>query len=490
LGVLFLAMDVGTSSVKTAVVGIDGRTVAETACSYPTQRPQPGWAEQDPRDWTVALTKALKSLCAKLNGTQREILGCALSGHGPTLVMVGSHGKPLKPAPTWQDYRSLGQGDALLREADSHAWLGMGPLRTGMAAKLLWAKENWPDACENCRWVGGVKSYVHFWLTGQVASEPSSGPGALEWPKTVFDHIGFPLEKLPAVYPFTHHLGNLRPEVAQATGLPDGLPVYMGLNDGASSTLGSGACEVGDACVSLGTNGVARLVLDRPFDPEHGLEIDAFFWPFVPQRWVVGGMTITGGSSLDWIRSCVGGPEFEVIVQEAEEVPLGSRGVIFLPYLMGRGTPYPMEKARAALLNLDISHGRGEMVRSVMEGVGFALREIFDEFQARGFTLGDVRITGGGVKVDLWRRIMASILNRRMIHAGGDATLGAAIVVATASGHYPDVSSAVESMVHIHQIDEPQAEHVAQYQAAFDIYSDAATKLGFRSNPEGRSEGT
>jgi len=480
LGELLLAMDVGTSSVKVAAITPDGQTKADAACAYPTHRPQPGWAEQDPKDWTQALTKALQSLCKLLDGAQRDFIGGSLSGHGPTLVLVGPGGEPLSPAPTWQDHRSLHQGEALLQEADTRDWLGMGPLRTGMAAKLLWAKENWPAAFEACQWAGGVKSYVHWWLTGLVASEPSSGPGAFEWPQAVFDHIGFPLEKLPQVYPITHHLGGLRQEVAQATGLQAGLPIYMGLNDGASSTLGSGACEAGDACISLGTNGVARLVLDRPFNPEHGLEIDAFFWPFVPERWVVGGMTITGGSCLDWIRACAGAPEYEVIAREAADVPLGSRGTIFLPYLMGRGTPYPMEEARAAFLNLDISHGRGEMVRAVMEGVGFALREIYDEFQARGFALGDVRITGGGARVDLWRQIMAGILDRRMIHAGSDATLGAAIVVASACGLYPDVPSAVRSMVHVRHYDEPEPGQVAQYQSAFEAYTHAASKLGFR----------
>jgi xylulokinase len=472
-------MDVGTSSVKAAVINADGNTVSESAFKYPTYRPQPGWAEQDPRDWTIALTKALQTVSKELRGAEHDIVGCALSGHGPTLVLVGSDGEPLERAPTWQDYRSLAQGDALLGEADSRAWLGMGPLRTGMAAKLLWAKENWRDSFENCQWAGGVKAYVHFWLTGEIASEPSSGPGSMRWPEEIFDYMGFPIAKLPTVYPTTHKLGKLRPEVSKITGLPEGLPVYMGLNDGASSTLGSGAHEPGHACISLGTNGVARLVLGRPFNPEDALEIDAFFWPYIPERWVVGGMTITGGSCLEWIRNCVGAPEFEVIVKEAEGVPLGSRGIVFLPYLMGRGTPYPTDKARAALLNLDISHGRGEMVRAVMEGVGFALREIFDEFISRGFNLGDVRITGGGGGVKLWREIMASILNRRMIHAGGDATLGAAIVIAAASRYYSDIPLAVDAMVHIHDIREPQQEDAEEYHSIFEVYTDAVGKLGF-----------
>lgn len=490
MGDLFLAMDIGTSNVKAAAIDAQGRTFAAVSHAYSTYRPRPGWAEQDPRDWIRTLSNVLKSLSSELGPHQGDLVGCALSGHGPTLVLADARGEPLQLAPTWQDFRSLAQGERLLQEANARDWLSMGPLRTGRAAKLLWARQNWPDAFEKCRWVMGVKEYVHLWLTGKAASEPSSGPGSMEWPAGIFEHIGLPMRKLPDVYPITHQLGDLRPEVAQATGLPAGLPVYLGLNDGASSTLGAGACHAGDACISLGTNGVARLVLDRPFDPEEGLEIDAFFWPFVPNRWVVGGMTITGGSCLDWIRNAAGAPAFEVIIEEAARAPLGSKGVIFLPYLMGRGTPYPQEDARGALLNLDIAHGRGEIVRAVMEGVGFALREIYSEFGARGFALGDVRITGGGARVDLWRRMMADILGRRMIHAGGDAALGAAIVVAVASGRYPDFPAAVDAMVHTMQMDEPIPGHTARYDEIFAKYLSVASDLGFRHGQDARRSPT
>jgi xylulokinase len=211
-----------------------------------------------------------------------------------------------------------------------------------------------------------------------------------------------------------------------------------------------------------------------------GLKINAFFWPFIPGRWVVGGMTITGGSSLEWIRNCIGSISFQELAQEAEQAPAGSRGIIFLPYLMGRGTPFPLENARAAFINLDIAHTRGEVVRAVMEGVGFALREIFAEFELRGFELGDVRITGGGARVGLWRQIMAGILNRRIVHAGGDATLGAAMIVATASGRYQDFPSAVDRMVHIRDINEPNAEHAAGYQQTYEEFLSLSSKLGFR----------
>ncbi len=480
-------MDVGTSSVKAAVIDADGNALLDASCEYPTHRPKPGWAEQDPDDWIRSLKVVLRNLSEKLGDRRSDLVGCSLSGHGPTLVLIGSRGEALKPAPTWQDYRSLPQGDALLEEKFSHDWLGMGPLRTGMAAKLLWAKENWPEAFNSCSMVTNVKGYVHHWLTGEFGVDPSCGPGSYEWPKDVFEYIGLPPHKLPPVYPITHQLGVLRPEVAKATGIPSGLPVFMGLNDGASSTLGSGACDTGHACVSLGTNGVARLVLDHPMDPELGLKIGAFFWPYVPGRWVVGGMTVTGGSCLDWIRGCVGESDFDTIIIEAEKVPHGSNGVFFIPYLLGRGTPYPKENARAAFLGLDISHHRGEMVRAVLEGVGFAIRDIYAELSRYGFDLGEVRITGGGATVSLWRKIMADILNRRMIHSGGDATLGAAMVVAVASGVYSDFSSAAEKMVHIRHVDTPDTDRVDFYNQAFAKYQSLTSKV---NNSSSQSEGS
>lgn len=475
---LLLGIDVGTTSCKVSAFDLRGRVVAQASHQYPTYYPQPGWAEQRAQEWIVALEAALQVLGAQLGPQARRLAGAALSAHGPTLVLADEMGNALTPSPTWQDHRSLPQGERLLKSELGPRWIGMGPPKTGFVAKLLWAKENWPDLFAKCAWAGGVKVHVGYWLTGKLGTDPSSGPGDDVWPAEVFAQIGFPVEKLPLVHSPTGLLGHLRPEVARRCGLPSGLPVNMGLNDGASSTLGSGAIHPGDACISLGTNGVGRLIIDHPFDPEVALLMDAFFWPYVSGRWVVGGMTLAGGSCLSWLREVLG-QEYPSLLEEASKSPPGCNGVIFLPYLMGRGTPLPVSTARGAFLNLTLSTGTGDMVRAVLEGVAFAIKDIFLGFAEVRYKLERIYITGGGARNALWRQIVAEVLGCPLTWAPGDATLGAAILASVGAGLYADIETAVAAMVHTAETIEPEAVRVRAYEDVYPLYRELGKRLGY-----------
>jgi len=479
MGNLLLTLDVGTSSCKAAAIDLEGSKVDEKATPYPTKYPHPGYAEQDAEDWIRASSNSLKKVCTALGDARLDIAGLTVSAHGPTLVLMDKEGRSMKPCHTWQDFRCIEQGERLIREQQNKNWIGLGGTRCGMAAKLLWAKENWPEAFERSKTVCGVKEFMIHWLTGEIASEPSSGPESRIEPEDVFTYIGLPLEKLPKVYSSLHHAGNVRPSLAEELNLPPDLPVYMGLNDGASSTLGAGAYEAGHACISLGTNGVGRLVLDKPFDAELGNAMNAFFWPYIPERWVVGGMTITGGSCLSWVRESMGSPEYERIIDLAEQSPAGSNGLYFLPFLNGRGTPNQNEAARAAFVNMNIAHSQGDLVRAVMEGVAFSIREIYDALQGVGFGVNDIRITGGGAQTALWRKIVCNVMNRNMVLAGGDATLGGAILTTVASGLYADFAEAVSRMVKYIETEKPDQDAVAAYEEHYRTYKTFIEKLGY-----------
>lgn len=476
---LILAMDVGTSSCKAAAIDMKGNKVAECATNYPTAYPQPGYVEQNPEDWEKALSNSVTQVTEKIKNFKNDLVGATVSSHGPTLVLMDDQGKALKPAQTWQDFRCISHGERLVEELENRKWTGLGGTKTGMAAKLLWAKENWSREFEACRWVGGVKEFIVYWLTGEMASEPSSGPGSRIWPEDIFHYIGIPSEKLPPIYSSLSKVGLIKPRLAESLGLPPRLPVYMGLNDGASSTLGAGAYRPGDACISLGTNGVGRLVLDKPFNPDLGMKMNAFFWPYIPERWVVGGMTITGGSCLSWARECMGSPEYDRLIKLAEQSVEGSNGVLFLPFLNGRGMPNQNEKAQAAFLNMQITTNQGDLIRAVMEGVAFSIKEIYDALQSVGFSLGDVHITGGGAKIALWRTIISHVLNRNVILAVGDATLGGAILVAVASGLYAYFDEAVRLMVPFAMPEEPLMQTVEFYGSVFQTYKTKIRQLGY-----------
>jgi xylulokinase len=476
---LILALDVGTSSCKAAAINLLGQKMAEFATEYPTAYPRFGYAEQNPEDWKKALGNSITRVVENIDQSKNHFLGLTVSSHGPTLVLMDEEGLALKPAQTWQDFRCIPQGERLVKEIEDRKWIGLGGTKSGIAAKLLWAKDNWPVEFNRCRWVGGVKEFILLWLTGEIASEPSSGPGSRVWSDDVFEFIGIPVEKLPPIYSSLHQIGYLKPRLAASFRLPDNLPVFMGLNDGASSTLGAGAYRPGDACISLGTNGVGRLILDRPFDSDLGMKMNAFFWPYIPDRWVVGGMSITGGSCLSWARDCMGSSDYDGLIELAERSGEGSHGVIFIPFLNGRGMPNQNEKARAAYLNLQISTGQGDLVRAIMEGVAFSIREIFDAMQSVGYYLGDIRITGGGAKIALWRDIISNVLNRNVMLGGGDATLGGAILTSVASGCYAGFDEAVQEMVHNIDLRRPSKQAVDIYEELFRTYKTSIEQLGY-----------
>lgn len=473
---LLLAIDIGTTYCKAACIDPAGETLASAAQSYPTHNPQHSWSEQRAQDWLIALDAALLQLGRALGDRAALLRAAAFSGHGPTLVLTDAQGNPLEPSPTWQDQRCLAEGNELLSSGVSAEWVGMGPPRTGLAAKLLWAKRNQRSSFDAAAYALDTKSFVGWWLTGEIATEPSSGPGSDHWAREVFDYIGFPVSKLPPVRSSLDTLGTLRQDLAARYGFPDRLPVYLGFNDGASATLGTGAVEPGDACVSLGTNGVARLILDHPFDLSTALELDAFFWPFVPGRWVVGGMTLTGGSCLSWWNAAsVGSADaFDALIAEAEQSPAGSNGVLFLPFLAGRGTPQPDAGARAAFLGMSIGSTRGDLTRAVLEGVALAINDILEKFVELGLAFDRVKITGGGARIPLWCQIIADTLGRPLTRAGGDAVLGSAIAAAVGSGLYQTVPEAVQAMVQPVAMFDPAPSRHAVYRQMYLRYRSCA----------------
>ncbi len=470
---LLIGVDLGTTNGKVACYDLQGRLWAEAARTYPTYRPRPGWHEQDPRDWIAALGSALREVSDQLGPRVEDVAALSVSSFGPGLVMLDSGGEPLAHCPTWQDERSRPQGQRLV-EAVGADWIGPAPPLTGFPAKLLWAIEEMPDQIAHAAWVLGIKDYLLYWLTGEIVTEPSSISGGKEWYVPVFEYIGWPLERLPRVIASTASPGGLRKDLAQQVGLSPDTPVFAGLNDGAAATLGSGAVHVGESVATLATNGVARLVLAERIPSHDVLRRHLFTWPYVAGLWVGGGITHSGAGSLQWLADQLGLPRdpaaYDALLAETAAVPRGSAGVTFLPYLAGRGTPEADPDLRGGFVGVGLEHGRAHLVRAVLEGIAFALREIYAEFERLGMAVGPVRLTGGGARSALWRQILADVLQRPIIRAGGDSTLGVAIVAAVGLGFYPDFATATRVMVKPLSHEIPDPEGVGEYTFLFDAF--------------------
>jgi xylulokinase len=447
---LLIGLDLGTTNAKAAAYTLDGDMVAQASVGYPTLYPQPGRAEQRPADWIAALRRVLRELMISLGERRRELAGIGLSAHGPGLVLVDADRKLLTdPCATWQDERFIPRGQCLL-DAVGPEWLGLGMPRSGFPARLLWMVEEQPEAAARAAYALGIKDYLVGWLTGSFATEPSSGPGRADWWPPVFDAAGWPLERLAPVLPSTATAGGLRDDLAQELGLPPGLPVIMGLNDGASATLASAMTQPGDAMVTVATNGVVRLVLGEPITPLDRLGYALFCWPYVDDLWMAGGFAKCGASALDWFARLLADPQpdFDRLFTEAAESPPGSRGVTFVPYLIGRGSPDADPTAQGSFLGLTLAHQRADLARAVLEGVAFALRDILEHFGYMGKTVRCVRISGGGARSPVWRQIVADVLGYPLRYYAGDSTLGAAIVASVGLGLHSDFLSAVGAMTH------------------------------------------
>jgi xylulokinase len=478
---LLLTLDLGTTNCKAVAFSHDGEPVASASAPYPTLNPREGWYEQRPADWREAARSSLGEVGRRLGPQATNVAGLCLSGWGPGLVLIDAVGTPLNEAsPTWQDNRSLEHGRRLVQEVGPD-WVGGGLPLTGFPAKLSWAIDNWADLARKAAYAIGVKDYILYWLTGTLATDPSSGPYSTRWPSAVFEAVGWDVSRLPPVLPSTAVAGRLRPELAAQLSLPAELPVVLGINDGAAATLGVGAHRGGDAVVSLGTNGVFRLVSRQPLSAEACLERSLFRYPLIEDLWACGGFVLAGGSALSWLAAAVGAPgypaDLDEILDEAGQAPAGSDGVAFLPYLVGRGSPEPNPDAAAAFLGLRLRHERYHLTRAVLEGVAFGAKDIASALDALDLKLKRLFITGGGAASPLWRGIFADVLGFPAGYTQGDSNLGAAIVLAVGLGLEHGLGAAARKLAADPEMTPTSPENVSAYEAAYRAFRSWATRL-------------
>jgi xylulokinase len=250
--------------------------------------------------------------------------------------------------------------------------------------------------------------------------------------------------------------------VVLEVGLPRSLPVALGLNDGGSAVLASGAILPGEGILALSTNGVVFLVADDPVPAADRLERAIFCWPYLDGRWIIGGQTKAGAASLQWLARIIaggpaGGEDLKRLLAEAAGSPHGSHGVRFFPYLMGQGTPRDNPEAKAGFSGLTMRSERADLTRAVLEGVAFALREALEE----------LNLTGGGARSPLWRQITSDVLGRPLGHLQADSCLGAAMLAAVAVGAHPDTGAAARAMARTSDATLPDPDAVERYAALY-----------------------
>ena len=431
----------------------------------PFASPRPGWAEQDPRDWWRACGSAVGKALGSSNLSANEIACVGFSGQMHGAVLLDSADEVVRNAIIWCDQRSEAQTHELEKLFGRDALIQLTcnpPLTNFTLTKLLWVRETEPANWARVAHVMLPKDYVRFRLTGERAVDMADASGTLlldvanrRWSAEVLSKSGIDVGLLPSLHESPAVCGKVSAAGAEATGLRAGTPVVAGAGDQAAGAVGMGIARAGAVSATIGTSGVVFAATDRPaLDPQGRLHT---FCHAIPGRWHVMGVTQSAGLSLRWFRdrfgvvSKDGRDPYDILADEAAAAPAGSEGAFWVPYLMGERTPHLDPNARAALLGLTASHTRGHIIRAVMEGVAYSLKDTFTIFEEMKIPVTSIRLGGGGARSPLWRQIQADVYSHEVeiVAAEEGAAYGAAILAGTGVGAWSSVDEACDKVVRV-----------------------------------------
>jgi xylulokinase len=458
---LFLGLDVSTTGAKALLIDEKGTVISSATAPLTLSTPHPLWSEQDPREWWIGMAKSIRQALEKADVPGSAVTAIGLTGQMHGLVLLDEQGEVLRPAILWNDQRTGAQCDEMrARLGRTHLiqLTGNDALTGFTAPKILWVHQNEPEIYARARHVLLPKDYIRYRLTGEYAMDKADGSGTIlfdlktrDWSPEVLSALEIPADWLPPTFEGSAVTGTVSGLAASETGLAQGIPVVGGGGDQAAQAVGVGAVQSGIIALTLGTSGVVFAATESPLvEPDGRLHA---FCHALPGRWHFMGVMLSAAGSLQWYRDTLA-PQmgFDDLVNEAANVPAGSEGLLFLPYLSGERTPYPDPLARAAWVGLTVRHTRAHLTRAVLEGVAFGIKDSFTLIQNAGLgTIEQVRISGGGAKSPLWRQIMADVLGVELVtvNTTEGAAFGAALLAGVGAGFYADVPAACEATIQI-----------------------------------------
>jgi xylulokinase len=475
-----IGIDVGTQSAKCVVIDSEGAVLGVGQRGYPVLTPRPLWAEQDPAAWWDAIVAATRAAMNQAGVSPDQVRGIGLTGQMHGIVMLDADLTPLRNAIIWMDRRSADLIDAVQTSLAPEIVQSVAANRLSpgfAAATLAWFRAHDPAALDQTRTIIMPKDYAALRLTGIVNTDPSDAAatwlydvGRRQWSDDLVAACGFALDKLPPVRDSTAVIGDLRADTAAELGLRAGIPVVAGAADQAAMLTGAGVIAPGRGALTIATGGQITVVSDRPvIDPKLRLNT---FCHAAPGLWYTMGAILNGGMVLRWWRDVVDpghARSFGDLVDEAAQVPAGSEGLICLPYLEGERTPLMDPDASAAFVGLTRQHTRAHITRAVLEGVAYAFRDCLETLREVGPVPDRFLIGGGGAQGVLWRQIMRNVLgvSLQTLEGAEHTAVGAALLAGVGAGLFADLPDAVARCVRYGEIEEPDAEERAVYDAGF-----------------------
>ena len=488
-----LGVDIGTSGTKTVLFNELGEAIASATVEYPMYQPQNGYAEQDPEDWYNATVSTIKTVVEKSSVNNSEIIGIGLSGQMHGLVMLDENNEIIRKSIIWCDQRTAKEVDEMNEKVGREKLIEItaNPALTGWtAAKILWVKNNEPENYAKCRHILLPKDYIRFKLTGEFATEVSdaSGMQLLDvpnrcWSNEICELLDIDVKLLPEVYESYEVSGRVTSEAALLTSLKEGTAVVGGAGDNAAAAVGMGVVSDGKAFTTIGTSGVDFAHTSKiSIDPKGRVHTCC---AAVPDSWHIMGVVQSAGLSLKWFRDnfCQetvsealrqNVDPYYLMDKEAELIPIGADNLLYLPYLMGERTPHLDPNARGVFFGLSAIHTKQNMLRAVMEGVMFALRDSIEICKELNIDVSDMMACGGGGRSSLWRQMMADQYGCpvKTSESKEGPALGVAILALVGTGVYGSVQEACEKIVKAEKIQNPIPENSTEYEKYYALYKE------------------
>jgi len=494
-----LGIDIGTSGTKTIAMDETGRILASASAEYPCDYPKPGWSEQDPDLWWSATVATIRDVLAKGHLKPADIAGIGLSGQMHGSVFLDENGYVLRKALLWNDQRTRAEcAEIEERAGGREALVRMvgNPALTGFTApKLLWVRKHEPRIWENVRQVLLPKDYIRYRLSGTYATEVSDASGTLMldvanrcWSGELLSRLDLDRALLPACYESPEVSSTVSDIGSEATGLLRGTPIVGGGGDQPAGAVGNGIVRSGAVSATMGTSGVVFAHTPEPgFDPLGRLQRGCHA---VPGAWHVMGVILSAGGSFRWVRDELGDVEvaaapargvdpYELLCEEAALAKPGCEGLFFLPYLTGERTPHFDPDARGGWIGLTVRHTRSDLLRSVLEGATYAMRDSLELIREMGVDLTEIRVSGGGARSKLWRQMQADIYGHEVctINAHEGPAFGVAILAQVGTGGFSSVPEACDATIKVVSRTPEQKNVARYYDRAYPIYRSLYTDL-------------
>lgn len=477
-----LGIDLGTSSVKALLLDKSGEIRGITQEGYNIDIPASGYAEQHPEMWWTKTCEAVKKLLSVAGINSKDIDGIGLSGQMHGIVVLDEAGIPLRPCIIWSDQRTRSQVD-YINKAVGKEKLGemtLNPIATGFfGASLLWLKLNEPDTYFKIHTAVLPKDYLRYKMTGNIGSEITDASSTLlfdtanqQWNQALVKMLGLNPGILPECSAPSKIAGYVTSACASETGLAEGIPVVFGAGDQPAQALGNGIIKPGIVSVTIGTGGQVFTPVNTPiYDTELRTHT---FCHAVPNTWNIMGATLSAGLSMKWLKEkIINTDSYDEMSMLAESVPPGSEGLIYLPYLTGERTPHMNSLAKGMFFGLTLKHNKADMIRAVMEGVVFSLKDCMDIFINMGLKIDKIISSGGGARSKTWKQIMADVFGFDVYTSSAieQASMGAAILAGLGVGWYSCAGEAAGKLVSLHEeVIKPIPSNHEVYMKNLEIY--------------------